>query len=108
MRRHDREPRQPLEREETIRKSIIDLIEVESLSSKEISGYVRISEKEVYEHLGHIQKTMSHKNRKVGMTAPRCKQCGFKFKKRDRMKKPGKCPICRNESIEEATFFITI
>jgi predicted Zn-ribbon and HTH transcriptional regulator len=106
LRNQDKEPRPPIVREETIRKSIVDLIEVQSLSAKEISGTVRISEKEVYEHLKHIQKTISQKNRKVKITAPRCKQCGFEFKKRERLKKPGKCPICKSETIKEASFFI--
>ncbi len=106
MRNQDKEPRPPIVRGETIRKSIVDLIEVRSFSAKEISGTVRISEKEVYEHLKHIRKTISQKNRKVKITAPRCKQCGFEFKKRERLKKPGKCPICKSETIEEASFFI--
>ncbi len=79
MRNQDKEPRPPIAREETIRKSIVDLIEVRSFSAKEISGTVRISEKEVYEHLVHIQKTVSQKNRKMIITAPRCKHCGFEF-----------------------------
>lgn len=106
MRNQDKEPRPPIVREETIRKSIVDLIEVQSLSAKEISGTVRISEKEVYEHLKHIQKSISQKNRKIKITAPICKHCGFEFKKRERLKKPGKCPICKSETIKEASFFI--
>lgn len=106
MRNQDKEPRPPIVREETIRKSIVDLIEVQSLSAKEISGSVRISEKEVFDHLEHIRKTIRKQNRKVEIKPPRCKQCGFVFKKRERLKKPGKCPICKSETIEEASFFI--
>ncbi len=106
MRNQDKESHPPIEREETVRKSIVDLIEVRSLSAKEISGYVRISEKEVFDHLAHIKKTIRKQNRKVTITPSRCKQCGFEFKKRERLKKPGKCPICKNETIEETSFFI--
>jgi len=30
-----------------------------------------------------------------------CKKCGFVFAKRDKFRKPGKCPVCKGESIQE-------
>ena len=108
MKKQEREPLPPMERDETIRKSIVDILEVRSLSAKEISGHVRISEKEVYDHLKHIQKTLDRKNRKLEITPSRCKQCGFEFKKRERLKKPGKCPVCKSEQIEDTGFLINL
>jgi predicted Zn-ribbon and HTH transcriptional regulator len=97
----------PVERDDTIRHKIIFLLSGQSLSAKEISAKVSISEKEVYGHLEHVRKTVSKSSHHLIMTPSKCNKCGFVFKKRDRLKKPGKCPICHNESISEPLFSIT-
>lgn len=33
-----------------------------------------------------------------------CLKCGFVFKKRDRLKTPGKCPVCKSEEITETRY----
>jgi predicted Zn-ribbon and HTH transcriptional regulator len=96
----------PVDRQETIRQKIISTLEGRTLSAKNISGTVRISEKEVYEHICHIQKTVHKRNYKLIITPAKCKRCGFSFKKREKIKKPGKCPICRSEAIREQFFSI--
>jgi predicted Zn-ribbon and HTH transcriptional regulator len=106
LKKKGRVPLPPPERKETIRQAIVDLLATQPLSAKEISGHVRIPEKEVHEHLKHIQKTIHKKNSSVKITPPRCKQCGFEFTKREKFKKPGKCPVCKGETIEEARFVI--
>jgi len=40
------------------------------------------------------------------MTPAECRSCGFVFSKRDRLTPPGKCPICRCETIFEPLFAI--
>ena len=96
----------PMDRRETVRHEIISLIEGNALSAKEISGSVRVSEKEVYDHLAHIQKTVSKQGDKLKVISAECNKCGFQFKKRERLKKPGKCPVCRSESISAPLFSI--
>ena len=96
----------PAERDDTIRHKIISLMEGKSLSAKEISADVRISEKEVYEHLEHIKKTLTKGAHRLIISPSECNKCGFVFKKRERLKKPGKCPVCSSESIGEPLFFI--
>ncbi len=99
-------PPVPAGRLETVRQEIISSITGQRLSAKEISGRVRVREKEVYLHLDHIQKTIQKHDLRLIITPSECKKCGFIFKKRDRLKKPGKCPICRHESITEPLFII--
>jgi predicted Zn-ribbon and HTH transcriptional regulator len=106
MKKKIKEPFVPVERKETIRKKIISLLEDKNLSAKEISAYVMAPEKEVYEHLEHIQRTINRKENNFINTPAACKKCGFVFRKRDRLKKPGKCPVCRNEQILEPLFSI--
>lgn len=96
----------PIEREDTIRHKIISIISGQPLSAKEISADVRISEKEVSGHLEHIKKSLSKSGHNLVITPSECNQCGFVFKKRDRLKKPGKCPVCSGESISAPLFSI--
>ncbi len=96
----------PQERNETARKEIVSFLKEQTLSVKEISGYVRIPEKEVYAHLDHIKKSIARDKLKLVVEPATCKKCGFVFKKRERFSKPGKCPLCHNEAIEELLYSI--
>jgi len=106
MKSKPKTPFVPDERQETVRKNIISLLEEQALSSREISGLVRIPEKAAYDHLQHIQRTVSRRGLRLIITPSECKKCGFVFEKRERLKKPGKCPECRNEAITEPLFSI--
>lgn len=80
------------------------MLEEGPASARDISGRVHISEKEVRGHLEHIHKTLERSGRELVVTPAECTHCGFVFKKRDRLTKPGKCPVCRSESIREPLF----
>lgn len=108
MRKKLKSPFVPVERRETVRKEIISVLAKQILSSKDISAIVRVSEKEVYGHLEHIQKTMNKTDHRLRISPAECVKCGFTFRKRDKLKKPGKCPVCRNEQIREPLFSIEI
>ena len=86
MKKRPKEPFVPVERHETIRRQIMDILAEKILSAKEISGQVRIPEKEVYEHLEHIRKTINKKEQNLTVTPSECIKCGFLFKKRERQK----------------------
>jgi len=64
---------------------------------------VGIPEKEVYAHLEHVQRSLK---KDLAITPARCKKCGFVFRKRDRLTKPGRCPVCKGQSIEEPMFSV--
>jgi predicted Zn-ribbon and HTH transcriptional regulator len=106
MKKKPKEAFVPVSRHDTVRREIADVLEGGTLSARDISGAVRISEKEVYEHLYHIQQTINKRDYKLIITPAECKKCGFVFRKRERLKKPGKCPICRGEAIEGPLFSI--
>jgi len=101
-----KEPFVPVERQETIRQKIMSLLDSRILSARDISIDVGISEKEVYEHLEHIQRSINKRERNFIVTPAVCKKCGFVFRKRDRLNKPGKCPVCRNEIIQDPFFSV--
>jgi len=104
MQNKPKKPFIPAQRQETVRQSIITLLEGRTLSAKEISADVRVSEKDVYEHLEHIQKK---KTVRLSVSPAECRKCGYKFIKRERLKKPGRCPLCKRESIQEPLFGIS-
>lgn len=89
---------------DTVRHGIVFALEEGPRSAKELSAAVGISEREVYGHLEHIRKSIAASGRHLVVTPAECKKCGFEFAKRERFKKPGKCPICRGESIHEPLF----
>lgn len=103
---HNRKEPIPTERIHTIRQSIRALLAGPPLSAKEISGEVRISEKEVLTHLEHLERSLPHEGCVLVVTAAECAKCGFVFSKRERLKKPGRCPKCRGEQIHEPLFSV--
>ena len=89
----------------TIRQHIKDIILNHPHTAQDISKLIGISEKAVYDHLEHIAKSSSKKETFV-IHHGHCQSCGFDFKKRTRLKKPGRCPICKSEFIAQPRFEI--
>jgi len=90
----------------TIRQQIIDLLEEKKMSVREISQTIRISEKEVYEHLLHIKHSVKLKKKKLRINPFYCLLCDYIFKDRKRLTKPGRCPRCKRSHISPATYWI--
>ena len=93
-------------REQTIRQEIISLLERGPMTVRDISRTVGIMEKDVVHHLESIDKTVKQRKQKLDVSPFFCRDCGFEFKSRRRLKKPGKCPACRDGRIEPAVFRI--
>ena len=106
MKKKEKEAFIPVDREETVRQAMISVLRGQVMSAREISGEVHISEKEVINNLQFIQKTLGKEKSHLRIIPAECRKCGFVFKKRERFKKPGKCPICRGEMIKEPLFSI--
>lgn len=106
MKKKESEPPVPHEVHDTVRHGIVTALAEGPLSAKELSALVSVSEKEVYDHLEHIRKSLTASGNHLIVTPAECRKCGFEFSKRERLKKPGKCPVCRGESIHEPLFAI--
>lgn len=98
-------PPVPVEQFDTVRRQIVVLLQQQALSAKDLSQAVGLPEKQVYNHLEHIRRSCQKRSR-LRIEPAVCKKCGFVFKKRQRFQKPGKCPICRGQAIEEPRFFL--
>lgn len=104
MEKRSKEAFVPAERHETVRHEIMEILKGQILSPKDISAAVHISVKEVYEHLEHIRRSLTKRAHYLVIMPAECRKCGFIFKKREKLKKPGKCPVCRSETIEDPFF----
>jgi len=97
--------RVPPSARDTVRHELALLLSAGTFSAKELSGLIGISEKDVYDQLEHVRRSMK-KGARVVRKPAECRKCGFLFSKRDRLSKPGRCPVCRAESIADPLFAI--
>jgi len=97
-------PRKKPEETETIRHQIRILLEEGPLTAKEISSAVRRPEKEIEDHLEHLRKSVRSDGRRLSQVPAECRECGFVFRKRDRLKAPSRCPVCKGEAISDPSF----
>ncbi len=96
----------PREEHSTIRQTIMTLLEHHTLSARDISAAVRIPEREVISHLEHIRASTLKIGGHLQIIPAVCKKCGFSFSKRERLSRPGKCPVCHNEQLAEPLYGI--
>ena len=89
---------------ETIRQQLRTLLEEGPLTAKEISTAVRRPEKEIADHLEHLRKSLHSEGRRLSQVPAECRECGFVFRKRDRLKAPSRCPVCKGEAISDPAF----
>ncbi|MBI5902164.1 MAG: transcriptional regulator [Deltaproteobacteria bacterium] len=92
----------------TIRQRIAAALKGGMLTSKDISMAVGIREKEAIDHLDHVAITVNRAGgaERFVVEPSVCRSCGFVFKKRERLKTPSRCPVCRSEEITEMRFGI--
>ncbi len=99
-------PTVPAQREETLRQGIIAMLEREEVTALEISEEIGLAEKEVYGHLEHIRHSLHRQGRSLTVVPAACRGCEFVFAKRDRLKRPGRCPLCHGQSISQPRYRI--
>ena len=65
-----------------------------------------LPEKEVLQHLEHLERSFKADGKKLVSLPPRCLACGFAFRTRERLSTPSRCPECKSERIEAARFAV--
>jgi transcriptional regulator len=99
-----------VEEDLTQRQRIIDVLKGSMLTAREISKAASIREKDVLEHLPHVARSLAAAKEAASarfVSEPsECISCGFVFRKRDRLRTPSRCPVCRSEEITEMRFGI--
>ena len=89
----------------TLRQMMAAELEGGMRTAKDLSRALGIREKEVIEHLPHVAKSTARSARFV-IEPSTCLDCGFVFRKRERFRTPGRCPVCRSEGISETRYGI--
>ena len=90
----------------TIRKDIIEILEKEKHTVKQLSDYFGVPVADIIEDLKHIRQTLKPMHRKLVEQNPLCKHCGFDFRNREKLSRPSRCPRCRSEDITEPVFWV--
>ena len=102
-----KQPIVPGERFDTLRQSIVSLLRREAVTALEISEQVGVSVHDVHSHLRHIRHSLHRQGEILSVQPAVCRGCGFVFVKRERLKRPGRCPVCRGESISQPRYTVT-
>lgn len=84
----------------TARQRIIELLTGTRLSSHQLAQMLGIPEREVEEHLKHVEKTIARdRTRRFVLDPSTCPDCDFVFRDRTKLTRPSRCPRCRGEGI---------
>jgi predicted Zn-ribbon and HTH transcriptional regulator len=97
---------EPLDNKQTLRQQMIDLLGSDELTLRDLSQALCIPEKEVMDHLTHLERSLRNQPGKLVESPYTCFSCGFVFNKRPRFTRPGRCPKCRNSHIQNARYHI--
>lgn len=106
MKERNKGPAVPPAMHDTVRRELIAALREGPCSARDLSAAVGISEREVAGHLEHIQRSIGPTGQRLVVMPAVCKKCGFVFAKREKLTRPGKCPVCKGESIQEPLFEI--
>ena len=90
----------------TIRQQIISYLEQHPDTARALAARLGMREREVVEHLPHIEKTLAAGGRRLTVEPAACAACGFTFAGRRRHSCPSRCPRCRSERIEPPVFAV--
>ena len=90
----------------TRRKDIILLLSNQAMTVRELAEWFRADSRDILTDLQHVAQSV--KPGKLVMDPSACRQCGFVFKKREKHKRPSRCPECKAEKITEPVFSIKL
>jgi predicted Zn-ribbon and HTH transcriptional regulator len=91
---------------QTIRHQMIELLNSGEMTAIELSQSLGIPEKEVYEHLPHISRSVNSRGKRLVIHPAVCLKCGYAFKERRRFTPPGRCPRCKESHLQRPTYKI--
>ncbi len=75
-------------------------------TARDLSQILGVREKEVYAHLVHIARSVVPQRQRLLVIPSECLSCGYVFDARKRFTKPGRCPTCKGERIQEPRYRI--
>jgi predicted Zn-ribbon and HTH transcriptional regulator len=100
------EPHPPPDRLQSSRELLLQTLSTEPLTVRALSRAACLSERDVLNHMQHLQKSLKAQNGRLVMMPATCLDCHFVFKRRERLARPGKCPVCHSTHMSEPLFSI--
>lgn len=91
---------------QSIRQRIKAFLREQELDAHELARELGLKEKEVYEHLVHVERSVAVTRERFIVTPSRCLLCGYVFEGRKRLTRPGRCPQCRRSKVQNPSFRI--
>ena len=85
----------------SVRQRLLDRLRRGPVTLRDLALGEGLKEREAEDHLSHALRSLPAGER-LRETPAECRACGFVFRKRARLKSPGRCPVCRSERIQPA------
>ena len=90
----------------SLRRRIMALLCEQEMDARELSRELGLKEKEIYEHLVHVERSVAASRGRFVITPSQCLLCGYVFEDRRRLTRPGRCPQCRRSKLQNPSFRI--
>jgi len=90
---------------QTTRQRVADRLREEALSAGAIARDFEVQASTAVSHVEHIAQSLDHTDEQLLVAPPTCRDCGFDDFD-DLLNRPGRCPECKSESVEEPAFRI--
>lgn len=89
----------------TRRQQIMEMLSREPISLQHLANHFRVEMREISDDVKHIRLSIKGRADLV-MQPAQCRQCGYVFRGRSRVKRPSRCPRCKHERIMPSLFSI--
>lgn len=99
-------PDEPPSRTETARQRLIAALKEGFATIHDLSQRARLSEKQVLDHLPHVERSLERRGATLERESPQCRKCGHRFEDRERFGTPSRCPECRSERVSSPRYRI--
>jgi transcriptional regulator len=90
----------------TVRQQIAELLRQGEATAHEISRRASVPERDVAEHLRHLEYSLQQTGERLRVLSPCCLKCGFAFESREKHGRPSRCPRCKSERLSKARFSV--
>lgn len=87
------------------RKDLIEMLSQGPTSVARLARLLEVHPKDVEQDIKHLFKSLKRSAHRVVVSPAQCRKCGFTFRKQ-KLRKPAKCPVCHGTWIEEPTLYV--
>jgi len=93
---------------QTLRRHMMALLREQECDARDLAEALGLKEKEVYEHLVHVARSVVAAGGQFNVIPSQCLLCGYVFQERRRLTRPGRCPRCRRSKLQNPSFRIIL